>query len=92
MPVGRLFLRSSISYSAKRLQAEAAVDAKPVYERLFATFGGLGIIGANNLLRVPDRTNVRVFIGTLFVDADLPNVIHKAEDAVWMRGLYGLYW
>jgi epoxyqueuosine reductase len=46
---------------------------------MFATLGGLGIIGANNLLRVPDRTNVRVFIGTLFVNADLPNVIHDVK-------------
>ena len=57
------------------VQAEAAVDTKAVYERLFATVGGLGIIGGNDLLRVPGRTNVRVFIGCLFVDAELPEVI-----------------
>lgn len=57
------------------MQAEAAVDTKAVYERLFATVGGLGIRGGNDLLRVPDRTNVRVFIGCLFVDAELPEVI-----------------
>ena len=61
------------------MQAEAAVDTKAVYERLFATVGGLGIIGGNDLLRVPDRTNVRVFIGCLFVDAELPEVIHEAN-------------
>lgn len=61
------------------IEAESAVDTKPIDERLFATFGGLGIIGANNLLRVPDRTNVRVFIGTLFVNAELPNVIHDVK-------------
>lgn len=55
--------------------AEAAVDTKAVYERLFATVGGLGIIGGNDLLRVPGRTNVRVFIGCLFVGAELPEVI-----------------
>ena len=58
-------------------RAEAAVDTKAVYERLFATVGGLGIRGGNDLLRVPDRTNVRVFIGCLFVDAELPEVIHE---------------
>lgn len=57
------------------VQAEAAVDTKAVYERLFATVGGLGIIGGNDLLRVPGRTNVRVFIGGLFVEAELPEVI-----------------
>lgn len=57
------------------IHAEAAVDTKAVYERLFATIGGLGIRGGNDLLRVPDRTNVRVFIGCLFVDAELPEVI-----------------
>ncbi|HEY5621782.1 MAG TPA: QueG-associated DUF1730 domain-containing protein, partial [Pontiella sp.] len=49
------------------ITAEAAVDTKAVYERLFATFGGLGVVGGNDLLRVPGRTNVRVFIGCLFV-------------------------
>ncbi len=61
------------------VHAEAAVDTKPVYERLFATVGGLGIVGGNDLLRVPDRTNVRVFIGCLFVDAELPEVIHEPK-------------
>ncbi len=56
-------------------RAEAAVDTKAVYERLFAIVGGLGIVGGNDLLRVPDRTNVRVFIGCLFVEAELPEVI-----------------
>ena len=44
---------------------------------LTAIFGGLGEIGANDLLRLPDRINVRVFIGAMFVDVDLPNVIHS---------------
>ena len=78
-------LSKILGYSIK---SEIAVDTKPVYERLFATFGGLGIIGANDLLRVPDRINVRVFIGVLFVDAELPNAIHtysmpfKCEDCM----------
>lgn len=74
---GQAMLRELHELLGCEVKAVAAVDTKPVFERLFATFGGLGIMGANNLLRVPDRTNVRVFIGTLFVDADLPNVIHK---------------
>ncbi len=61
------------------ITAEAAVDTKAVYERLFATVGGLGIVGGNDLLRVPGRTNVRVFIGCLFVDAELPEVIREAN-------------
>ena len=61
------------------IHAEAAVDTKAVYERLFATMGGLGIVGGNDLLRVPGRTNVRVFIGCLFVDAALPEVIHEPK-------------
>jgi epoxyqueuosine reductase len=61
------------------IHAEAAVDTRAVYERLFATVGGLGIVGGNDLLRVPDRTNVRVFIGCLFVDAELPEVIHEPK-------------
>jgi epoxyqueuosine reductase len=61
------------------VQAEAAVDTKAVYERLLAGVGGLGVIGGNDLLRVPDRTNVRVFLGCLFVDAELPEVIHEPD-------------
>jgi|GEM_PF-880543 len=61
------------------IQAEAVVDTKAVYERLFATVSGLGVVGANDLLRVPGRTNVRVFIGCLFVDAELPEVIHEPK-------------
>ncbi len=61
------------------VEAEAAVDTKAVYERLFARVGGLGVIGGNDLLRVPDRTNVRVFIGCLFVAAELPEVIHEVS-------------
>ena len=57
------------------INAEAAVDTKAVYERLFATVGGLGVVGGNDLLRVPDRTNVRVFIGCLFAGQVLPEVI-----------------
>ncbi|MBN2686163.1 MAG: epoxyqueuosine reductase [Pontiellaceae bacterium] len=61
------------------VQAEAAVDTKAVYERLFAIVGGLGVYGGNNLLRVPDKQNVRVFIGCLFVDRELPEVIHAPQ-------------
>ncbi len=56
-------------------KAAAAVDTKAVYERLFATVGGLGTVGGNDLLRVPDRTNTRVFIGCLFLGIELPEVI-----------------
>ena len=72
---GQAMLAELTRLLGEGVQAEAAVDTKAVYERLFATIGGLGIRGGNDLLRVPDRTNVRVFIGCLFVDAELPEVI-----------------
>ncbi len=72
---GQAMLAELQSLLGDRIRAEAAVDTKAVYERLFATVGGLGIVGGNALLRVPDRTNVRVFIGCLFTDAELPEVI-----------------
>lgn len=75
---GQTMLARLKSAVGEDMQAEATVDTKAVEERLFATVGGLGIIGANGLLRVPDRTNVRVFVGCLFVDAALPEVIHDA--------------
>jgi epoxyqueuosine reductase len=72
---GQAMLAELYQLLGEGIHAEAAVDTKAVYERLFATVGGLGIRGGNDLLRVPDRTNVRVFIGCLFVDARLPEVI-----------------
>lgn len=70
---------AELQKALESIHAEAAVDTKAVYERLFATVGGLGIVGGNDLLRVPGRTNVRVFIGCLFVDAELPEVIHEPK-------------
>jgi epoxyqueuosine reductase len=58
------------------LQAVATVDTRPVYETLFATVGGLGVIGQNGLLRTP-ALGTRVFVGCLFVDRLLPEVIHE---------------
>ena len=57
-------------------QAVAAVDTRPVYETLFATLGGLGVIGSNGLLRTP-ALGTRVFVACLFVDLLLPEVIHE---------------
>ena len=54
--------------------AVPCVDTKPVFERLLAVFGGLGIRGPNDLLRTP-KENVRVFIGSLFCDIELDEVI-----------------
>ena len=76
---GQAMLAALKEQLGEDIQAEAAVDTKAVYERLFATVGGLGIIGGNDLLRVPGRTNVRVFIGCLFVDAELPEVIYEPK-------------
>lgn len=76
---GQAMLAELASMLGEGIQVEAAVDTKAVYERLFATVGGLGVRGGNDLLRVPDRTNVRVFIGSLFVEAELPEVIHEVH-------------
>ena len=61
------------------IYGEATVDTAAVYERLFATVGGLGVVGSNTLLRVPDSGTSRFFIGCLFVDIELPEVIHKPK-------------
>ncbi len=63
----------------ENIHAEVTVDTAPVYERLFASVGGLGVVGDNDLLRVSDLGNTRIFIGCLFVDAELPEVIHQAQ-------------
>jgi len=76
---GQRMLAELAQWIGKDIHTEAAVDTKAVYERLLARVGGLGIVGGNDLLRVPDRTNVRVFIGCLFVDAELPEVIHEPK-------------
>ena len=76
---GQAMLAELQGFLGEDLRAEVAVDTQAVYERLFATVGGLGILGGNDLLRVPDRTNVRVFIGCLLVEAELPEVIHEVK-------------
>ncbi len=76
---GQAMLTALQALLGEDIRAEAAVDTKAVYERVFATVGGLGIVGGNDLLRVPGRTNVRVFIGCLFVDAELPEVISEPK-------------
>ncbi len=57
------------------IKVEATVDTQAVNERLFATIGGLGVIGSNGLLRLNGQTGTRTFIGCLFVDIELPEVI-----------------
>jgi len=76
---GQAMLAELKELLGEHTQTAAAVDTKAVYERLFATVGGLGVVGGNDLLRVPNRTNVRVFIGCLFVEAELPEVIRIPE-------------
>ena len=76
---GQAMLSQLAEWLGEGVQFEAAVDTKAVYERLFAMVGGLGIVGGNDLLRLPDRTNVRVFIGCLFVDVELPEVIREPK-------------
>ena len=76
---GRAILSELSVLLGKNIHVEATVDTAAVYERLFATVGGLGEVGGNNLLRVSDSGNTRIFIGCLFVDAELPEVIHEAQ-------------
>ena len=78
---GQALLAALQSRLGDSVCAEAAVDTKAVYERVFASVAGLGVQGGNDLLRVPDRTNVRVFIGCLFVDTELPEILHKPTPA-----------
>jgi epoxyqueuosine reductase len=77
--VGQELLARLEQHLGEAVRAEAAVDTRAVYERLFAGVGGLGVVGGNDLLRVPNRTNVRVFIGCLFVEALLPEVIREPK-------------
>lgn len=72
---GQRMLSELLGRLGEGVHGEATVDTKAVDERLFALAGGLGVMGANTLLRVPGRTNVRVFVGCLFVDVELPEVI-----------------
>ena len=76
---GRAMLSELSVLLGTNIHTEATVDTAAVYERLFATVGGLGEVGSNNLLRVPDSGNTRIFIGCLFVDAELPEVIHEPQ-------------
>lgn len=76
---GQTILRGLHEQLGASVYAEATVDTEAVYERLFAVAGGLGVYGGNNLLRVPDQQSVRVFIGCLFVDCALPEVIHSPQ-------------
>ncbi len=76
---GQAMLSQLAKMLGDNIHAQATVDTAAVYERLFATVGGLGEIGSNNLLRVPGSGNSRVFIGCLFVDAELPEVIQDAK-------------
>lgn len=73
-----LKLHEKIKNEFGEFNAVPCVDTKPVFERVLAVFGGLGIRGPNDLLRTPNE-NVRVFIGSLFCDFELPEVIHNAE-------------
>ena len=72
--VGRELLEQLRGALEKDTQSVVAVDTQPVYERIFAWTAGLGIRGANGLLRTP-QAGVRVFIGCLFVEQELPEQI-----------------
>ena len=76
---GQAMLSELAALLGKDIYSEATVDTAAVYERLFATVGGLGMVGSNTLLRVPDSGTSRFFIGCLFVDIELPEVIHEAQ-------------
>jgi len=76
---GQAILSKLSTLLGENIHTEATVDTAPVYERLFATVGGLGVVGSNTLLRVPDSGTSRFFIGCLFVDIELPEVIHHPK-------------
>ena len=67
-------LQEKLAERFGELEGTPCVDTKPVFERLLAVLGGLGIRGPNDLLRTPEH-DVRVFIGSLFVSRQLPEVI-----------------
>ena len=76
---GQTILSELSTLLGENIHTEATVDTAPVYERLFATVGGLGVVGSNTLLRVPNSGTSRFFIGCLFVDIELPEVIHQPK-------------
>jgi len=65
---GQTMLSKLTELLGENIHTEATVDTAAVYERLFATVGGLGVVGSNTLLRVPDSGTSRFFIGCLFID------------------------
>ena len=75
---GQRLLENVHERLGSHLQAEAAVDTKAVYETLLARMAGLGVIGHNGLLRTPEQ-GTRVFLGCLFVERQLPEVIHRPQ-------------
>jgi len=77
--IGQAMLSELKQMLGARVRSEGVVDTSAVNERLFATVGGLGLIGGNDLLRVSDEVGARVFIGCLFVDIELPEVIRKPQ-------------
>ena len=58
------------------IKYKECVDTAPIFERTLAEFGGLGEIATNDLIRTPAH-GVRVFIGSLFVNKPLTEIIHK---------------
>ena len=76
---GQAILAKLATLLGENIHTEATVDTAAVYERLFATVGGIGEVGSNTLLRVPESGTTRFFIGCLFVDEKLPEVIHNPK-------------
>ncbi|MEE4255060.1 MAG: QueG-associated DUF1730 domain-containing protein [Desulfuromusa sp.] len=76
---GQAMLSRLAEMLGKHVHTQATVDTSAVYERLFATAGGLGVVGGNGLLRLSGSGNTRFFIGCLFVDTELPEVIGNVQ-------------
>ena len=74
--VGHQMLKSLHQQLGAHFEAEAAVDTEAVCEVLLARVAGLGVNGHNGLLRTGEQ-GTRVFIGCLFVAAELPEVIRQ---------------
>lgn len=62
----------------EEIETSLCVDTKPVFERFFAHFGGLGVLGPNDLLRT-EQNDVRCFIGLLFIKKKLPEILRTPQ-------------
>jgi len=65
-------------YAGRDVRVQCCVDTAPVPEVFLAVSAGLGARGHNSLLRTAAHGS-RVFVGCLFTDLDLPEVIRTPD-------------